>query len=272
MHIRSIFKTVPVSALFISLSLFVLSGCGSNTSTGAGTATTLSSTSATATACVKAIGTRTPSAARTTTGTLKSINGQTLVVTSQQGKDVTVTYSSSTHFIQEVNVPASSLQEGTPVRVAVTSSGNTYSATSITVVSTTGGTGNGGFPGGGGFPGRGNGTPGAGRGSANNPCRTLSGTPGAPGTTTANFRGITGTVSQVSATQLVITDTSGASYTVSITSQTQVAETKSVTASALSVGQPLTITGTNKQGTIAATNILILLSLPTRRGTPTPTS
>src|SRR5215472_5746108 len=113
MHLRQVSKIMPMSLLFIALGLFILAGCGSNTSSNTSTSTA----SATATACAQA--TKATSAFRTTTGTLKSINGQTLVVTNQQGKDTTVTYSSSTTFTQESTIPVTNLQEGTAVRVAV---------------------------------------------------------------------------------------------------------------------------------------------------------
>jgi hypothetical protein len=270
MCIRQILRKMPLSAFFLTLGLFFLTACGSNTATG-GTTSTLSATSATATACARLVGTRTVSNFSTAIGTLKSINGPTLVVTNQQGTDLTVTYSSSTRFTQESLVGATSLQEGTSVRVTVASTNGGYTATTITVVDTTAGSGSG-------FPGfnRGNGTPGAGRGgNGSNPCfnRGQFGTPGAfsgtPGTT---FRGISGTVSQVTGGLMVITDSAGSSYSVTINAQTQTMATKSVTSAALKVGEPLTVVGTSKNGTIAANTVAILLSLPTTRArTPTPT-
>jgi hypothetical protein len=276
MHMRHIARRLPISMFILAVSIFALTACGSTSSTTTTGGTTLSATSATATACAKLFtGTRTTST-KTAIGTLKSINGQTLVVSTIQGADTTVTYTSSTKFTQEVDIPATSLQEGTAVRVTVTSNGSTYAATSITV--TTGSTGLGGF-GGGGFGGgfgRGSGTPRAGRGTpgATNPCFSRAGTPGASGTSTTTFRGITGTVSQVNGDLLVIEDSSGASYSVTITAQTQALETKSVTASALKVGQPITAIGTTTTGgSLSATTIAILLNLPTRTraaSTPTP--
>lgn len=277
-------KVFPLSALFISLGMATLAGCGSSSTGGTSTS---SVNSATATACAQIIGTRVPGAARTTIGTLKSIDGQSLVVTSQQGTDTTVAYSSSTRFTQETIVPATDLKDGTAVRVAVTSSGSSYTATTITVLATgatgTGTGGNrGGFPGGFGGNGTpragrgGNGTPGAGQNGAN-PCFNrgqFGGTPGANATSTT-FRGLNGTVSQLSSdgTTLTVADSSGGNYTVTISATTQIVETKSVTSAALKVGQALTVNGTAKQGTVTAATIAILLTLPTRtaNGRPTPT-
>jgi hypothetical protein len=264
MHMRQIGKAAPKSALFLAACLFLLAACGSNTSTGSAS----SGTSATATACAQA--TRPATAFRTAIGVLASINGQTLVLTNSQGKNVTVTYSSSTTFTQEVKLAPSDLKEGASVRVAVTSAGSSYTAASVLVSNgTTTTTGKGGF---GGFPGF-NGTPGAKRGTGANPCAANRGRfgNGTPGAGANNFRGIVGTVSQVNGDILTITDTAGASYTVTLTTQTQIVETKSATAAVLKVGEPLTAVGKpGSQNAVAASTIAVLLSLPTR-GAPTAT-
>ncbi len=246
----------PLAMLFlVMLGMLLLAGCGSN---GTTSSTTQSSASLTATACVRA--TRTIGSARTNSGTLQSINGQTLVIKNLQGKTITATYTSATRFTQQSIIPASMLKEGTPVVVLVSSSGSTYSATSITVT-----TGTGGFP-------RAGGTPGTGRfsGGAGNPCLSRSGLGQlGTGTSSGNFRGLTGTVSGLNSTNLTITDTSGSDFSVTITPQTQITETQSITASALKVGMALSVSGTtNSQGMLAARSIIILLRLPTV--TPTP--
>lgn len=254
---RRLSTVMPKNTLFMFLGIFLLAlaGCGS-TSTNT---TTLSSTAATATACTQV----TPPALafKTTTGVLKSINGQALVITNNKGNDINVTYSTTTRFTQANSVAASSLQEGTAVRIAVTSTNGTYSATSITV--TTGANGNGGNGNGfgNGFP-RGNGTPGANRGG-NNPCarRNLNagGGNGAGNGGAQAFRGLIGTVSQLNGNTLSITDTTGTSFTVNITAQTRIIETQSATAAALKVGVMLTAVGrADSQGTIAANTIAIL--------------
>lgn len=264
MDLRRVVRAAPKSLLFLSLSLLLFAACSSNTSAGSS-----SSASATATACVQA--TRPASALKTAVGTLRSMSGQTLVIANMQGKNVTITYSGSTHFSQEVSMAATDLKEGTPVRVEVTSSGNTYSATSITVTSGTGTTtGRNNGSGFGGFPGA-NGTPGTKRGTGTNPCFANRGRFGKATPGTSSFRGLTGTVSQLNGNTLTVSDTSGTAYIVTITPQTQIVETKSVTAAALKIGQALTVSGTaNKQGAIAANQVAILLKLPTR--TPPPTA
>lgn len=257
MRIHRIAGTLPTGLLLISLSIFLLAGCGSNTS-----ASTTSGASATATVCAQT--TRAAAAFRTAIGTIKTINGSTLIIANAQGNNVTVTYSSSTRFTQETRIAASALKEGTPVRVAVTSTSGAYSATSITVVSGTGANG-GGFPGFNGTPGaRRGGTPGTRNG---NPCFTNRGRFGnaTPGSSANNFRGLVGTVSQLNGNTLTITDNTGAAFTVTLTAQTQIVETTSATAAALKVGEPLTVVGRpGSQGAIAANTIAILLNLPAR--------
>lgn len=254
-------KIAAKSALFLPLCLFLLAACGSNPASAA----TPSAASATATACAQA--TRPATAFKTAIGILKSISGQTLVLTNAQGNSVTVTYSSTTTFTQEVKLAASDLKEGASVRVAVTNAGSTYTAVSVLVNTGTGT--NGGFPG---F----NGTPGAKRGTGSNPCfarRSRFGN-GTPGAGTNNFRGLIGTVSGINGNVLTITDTTGASFTVNLTAQTQIIETTNATSAVLKVGEPLTAVGKpGGQNTVIASTIAVLLSLPTR-GAPaaTPTA
>jgi hypothetical protein len=192
------------------------------------------------------------------------------VITPLQGSDVTVTYSSSTRFTRQESIPASSLKEGTTVTVVVTSANNTYTATRISA--TTGSTS-------GQFTGQGTG--------ANNPCSSLarrSGTFGGgqfggangtgTGTGTSNFRGLIGTVYGLKGNILTVTDRSGTTYTVTVTPQTQILQTSSVTAATLKTGMALIVSGTaGSQGTINARTVSIVPKLTTiqPRQTPTPT-
>jgi hypothetical protein len=252
---RIFWKHSKVAAIlvFSLLGLVMLAACGSNPST-AGSST--SSASATATACAQ-VRTRAGGTARAATGTLQSISGTTLVISTLQGKTVTVTYSSSTRFSQQSLIAATALKEGTYVTVAGANTNNTYTATRITETNITTTSG---------FP-RLSGTPGTGRFSGNNPCfsRRQFATPGAgqPGSS-SNFRGLIGTVSQVSSTGLTLTDTTGASYSVAITPQTQIVQTSSATSAALKTGIALSVTGTpDSNGVVNARAITILLKLPT---------
>ena len=172
--------------------------------------------------------------------------------------------------------------------VVVQSTGSTYTAVSVTTGSgmesfTNGGPGPGGIPAKQGTPviinngpgssSNSNGAPATTINSASNngPCpapksstkNTSSGTPG------ATSHALLGTVSQVNGTTLTITDPTGASYTVTLTAQTQIIGTRSASAAALKVGKPLTVTGKgSNQNSIAANTIEILLSLPDRPSAP----
>lgn len=258
MYTRRIPQGRAACLLALLLGLLLLTGCGSNASAG-GTSATAQGASATATACAQL--TRPATSTRAAVGTLQSINGQTLHMTNQRGTTITVTYASATRFTQEVTVPATALQEGTAVRVLVSSSAGSYTATSIVV------TGQGavrvpGFPRGG--------TPGAGRGNA--ACFARARGNGTPGANANAFRGLAGTVSHLSGSVLTITDSTGADFTVTLTARTQIIATRSATAAALKVGQVLTVTGrAGSQGSIQASLVAILLALPTRQGPSTPT-
>ncbi len=270
MSLRQIGKAAPKSALFLAVCLFLLTACGSQA--GA------SGASATATACARIA--QSANSFQAIIGTLKSINGKTLILTNTQQKSVTVTYSSSTTFTQEVKITASELKEGTPVSVVVMSTGSTYTAVSVMEGT---GTRNGG-PGGTSGP---NGTaivnggPGGTSGlkgtpviingdSGSNPCSARQSNKSAsPGTGNANSHALSGTVSQVNGNILTITDPTGASYTVTLTAQTQIIGTKNTSAAALKVGEPLTVIGKpGSQNTVAANSIRVLLSLPTRMSQP----
>jgi len=259
-------RGIPISVLCLFVGLFLLVACGSGASRAG--------TSATATAkCVPTAGTT-----QTAVGTLKSIQGQTLVLAGPQQKKLTVTYSGTTHFTRQSYRSVSSLQEGTEVSVIVTGNNGVYTATRITIVPGsslppmgTPGPGLGGTPPGTLFP---PGTPGtffqgtppsgaAPSGGSNNPCRQqLQGTPGTAGPGSANSHSIVGTVGRINGDILTVIDTTGASYTITLTPRTQIIGTGDATAAALSVGEPLVVTGEKKQGVIAATTVLILLSLP----------
>ncbi|MGH2481694.1 MAG: DUF5666 domain-containing protein, partial [Ktedonobacteraceae bacterium] len=85
---------------------------------------------------------------------------------------------------------------------------------------------------------------------------------------TRGFRGLTGKVSQLNGNTLGITDNAGASYTVTITTQTQILQTQSATSAALKVGVLIAASGrANSQGTIAANTVAILPNLPNTSST-----
>jgi hypothetical protein len=263
LRLRWIRSKMPASLILLSLLALFLVGCGTDSSTTSGSSSTTTTAAATATACAQ---NRPATSFKTVDGTLKSSSATTLVVATQQGTVVSVTYSSSTRFTRQDTVPASSLKEGSSVTVAVTSVNNGYTATRISLTS---GSTNGNSP----FP----------RGTAiagNNPCFSVARRSGSfvggqfggtgTGTNGSNFRGLVGTVSQLNGDILTITDSSGTDYTVTITSQTQITQTSTVNPATLKAGMALLITDSvSSNGTITARSVTIVSKLPTTgNGTP----
>jgi hypothetical protein len=242
--------------LLLLLIAILLAGCGSKTTNS--TAATTSSPSASSTPCTSVRSGQIRG--QNAVGTLKSLNGSTLQISTLQGTSVTVTYTSTTRFTRQASIVASALQEGESVTVTVSQNAdNTYSARRIVVVNTSNGSQA--FP----FTGQ----------RANSLCARRTPTGGFgnfggfgnAGNTngTSGARTLLGTVGQLSGSTLTITDRTGANYTVTVTAQTQISQTTSVTASALKIGMALTVTGTkDNQGGITARTIAILQSLPSR--------
>jgi hypothetical protein len=256
MHVYRLSGKMVGGSVLLMLIAILLVGCGANTT--ASTASTSASPAASSTPCTR--GQSGPIRGQVTVGTLKSISGSTLQISTLQGTSVTVTYTGTTRFIHQANIAASSLQEGESVTVTVSQNAdNTYSAKRITVLST--GTSNQGFP----FTGQ----------RSNSVCakRTPTGGFGNFGgfgnsgnsNGTTSTRALTGTVGQLNGSTLTITDRTGTNYTVNVTSQTQISQTTTVTASILKTGMALTITGTrSSQGAVTARTVTILPNLPSQ--------
>jgi hypothetical protein len=214
--------------------------------------------------------TTTTSCLTVSTGTVKTVNKNTLMITSLQGKDVQITFTNATTFIRQSTLTTVGLKTGMLVSVIVAQNAdNTYSALTISVRNSL--TRQAGFTGGsrscGGQFSRGTGTPGA------------SGRPGFGKGTPGTFGGgqgrqsINGTVSQVNGDTLTVTDTSGNNFTLTLTAATRITDQQTVSASNLQSGEAVTITGTaNSQGVISASSVSILQGLPGRRPTATPTT
>ena len=233
-----------ISVIPIILFATLLAACGSTTSASSNTST---STTPTTTKC--------PTIA---VGTIQNIGANSLVVTSLQGKQTQVTFTSTTRFVRTSIVPASSLQTGSLASVTIMeNANNTYSAVTVSVRSSQ--AGQGGFT----------------RGSTQ--CRSQftrgnrTGTPGAFGAG-QNRQVVNGTISQISGNAVTLSNANGDDFIVNLTPTTRI--TAQVTASVqnLKSGVPVTITGTaNAQGVINATSVSILQSLPTGRPTATAT-
>jgi Domain of unknown function (DUF5666) len=216
------------------------------------------SASASATPCPS------PRPFQTTSGTIQSISGSTLLITNTQGSTIKASYTSTTRFTRETALTTAALKEGAFVFVAVAQgANNTYTATTISLTS-----GNAGSRPTGGFGGSGFG--GSGR-RGNSACGRQgqrfgggSGTPGAAfGNGNGNARGIAGTVSQLSGQTLTVTDMNQSDFVVNLTSATQIIQTSQVSASTLQVGMRVNVVGSrNTQGVITARSVMILLPMP----------
>ncbi len=244
---RRLFSVFPVVMLAA-----LLAACNS------ASATTSSSTASTPT---------TTNCLTLATGMIQSVSNNSLLVTSLQGKDVQVTFTSATIFVRQATVTPADLKAGMPVTVTVKQNAdNTYSALTVSLRNSQ--TRQGGFTNGSRlcsaqFPRR-TGTPGAfgGRGS--------DGTPGASGGAQSR-QTINGTLSQVNGNALTVTDTSGNDFTVTLTATTRMTAQQAVSPSDLQHGEAVTITGTtNSQGVISASSVSILEGFPNRRPAATP--
>lgn len=236
------------SSLLLVLLAVLVAGCNIPYLPGS----TTSSTSATA--CPS------PVPFQTTSGTIQSINGTTLLITATNGSTVTATYTSTTRFTRQARVTIAALQNGAFVFVAVTqNANNNYTATRISLSNAA----NAGSRTGGGFGGSGGSGRRGGNGSA---CGGRRGTFGGNGGQdlaggNGSTRGISGTVSQLKGNTLTVTDTNQADYTVTLNSTTQIIQTSQAAATSLQVGLKVNLVGSrNAQGVLTARSVTILSS------------
>jgi uncharacterized lipoprotein YehR (DUF1307 family) len=252
---RKLSGAVLTLALAVILFLTILiAGCGTSSSATAGSPTS----TATPTSCIS-----------TASGTLQSFNATTLFITNLQGKQVQATYTTKTLFARQATETKAALQEGGRVTVRVTQNAdNSYSALQIMVT-------NGNIAGNTPF-GRSRSQAGAG---GVRPCSTnrrFNGTPGAragqgagagqgTGTSAQSRQTINGTLGQLNGNTLVVTDASGADYTIGLTSTTRIIGESVISAADLRNGESVTVVGSsNSQGVISASSVLIGLNLSNR--------
>jgi hypothetical protein len=180
-------------------------------------------------------------------GTLVSVGKSSLAFKLADGTVATATLSSSTVYTKTATVQASALKKGQTVTVTGTESAGVIPATRILV-------GQGGF---GGFGGRTGGGTGGGAGG---------GTPrsfpeGATRPAGGNYEGFGGgnftaptfgTISAVSGTGFTLTEANKTTVKVTTSSSTTISETSKIAKSGLTVGQTLSIRGTEKSNTVVA--------------------
>jgi Domain of unknown function (DUF5666) len=236
--------------LFLLLTMLLVA-CGGASATASGAAT---NTPTTTNACPTV-----------TIGTIQSVSSNGLSITNFQGNNVQGIFTSKTTIMRQATLTSSDLKTGMLVSVTVIQNADgTYSARAVNVRNSLtnqggairgSGTCNGqrrrGFGNFGG-PGSGSGTPGANGGS--------------------NRQIINGTVNQISAGSLVVTDTSGNDFTTSLTSSTRITTQKTIASSDLHAGEAVMITGSaNSKGIINVNSVSILQGLPNRPTSPTST-
>lgn len=244
---RILRRTLAGTAIIFLITL--LAGCGN---AGSATASTTSATP-TATACPVQ-----------DSGTVQSFSGSKLLIADLQGKQVQVTFNSTTRFSRQTTVLPTALQIGERVTVRSTQNPDTtYTATQITVGRAFSQTGSGGSGSSGGQFKRGSGTPKA-RTCALTGFSRGSGSRNGSSNTNGNTTGqtLSGTISQVSKTALTLTDTSGSDYAFTLASTTQISSQSTATATDIQTGQAVSVLGTNNQGVIVARTVTILLHLP----------
>lgn len=196
-----------------------------------------------------------PTGLRTVNGTIQSLSGATLLVTDTHGKSIRVNYTNATRFTREKLVTRAALQEGAPVSVVVSQNADqTYTATRIAIEKVVRNN-----PGSGSKPGPGlNATPGC-----SSSLQAVGSASGGPVQGNGSAHAIEGTIGQLNRNVLTVIDPSGANYTVTLTSATQVLQTDQVSASALQAGVQVAIAATsNTQGVLMAQLVMILLPRP----------
>lgn len=188
-------------------------------------------------------------------GTIASIDGSTIKMTTQAGTTVNVVTSPSTTVTVSSTGASSDIKAGDNVRVTGTTSGTTVTADEITDSGTTAladGPGGGrGFPPGGGAAPNGAAAP-TGGAAANN---------GGAGGPNGGFRGdgrppTSGVVKSVNGSSFTVTPTDGTTVTVATSSATTVTLVKPSTVQALKVGDTIEANGaTATDGTVTASSI-----------------
>jgi Domain of unknown function (DUF5666) len=210
--------------------------------------TSNSSTSTSVTACSS------PLAFQTTSGTIQSISGTTLLIASSNGSTVKAAYTSTTRFVRQALVTTAALREGSFVVVAVTqNASNTYTATTISLstAANAGSRPRGSFGGSGQGSGSGSACSRQGMrlGAGNRTPRSGNGTP----------RGVIGTVSQFSGNRLTVADANQTDHAITVNPATQILQTSQVAATSLQVGMRVNLVGLpNSQRVLTAQSVTIL--------------
>jgi hypothetical protein len=224
-----------------------------------------------------AMGNRSQVFGRPASGTVKSVQGGTVVLTEQNGNVVTATVSANTSYLKDTSIKVSDLKVGDQVTaVGQQGSDGSIAATRITVgeagqmgaligagrgtpgAFATPGAGGQTFQRQGGTPGAST-TPGTG-GQRQGGNSAASGTPGATpfGGQLANAAFVTGTVQKVDGNTVTIAEANGQTRTVTVNNDTQLTSIVPATLADVKAGVEATVIGqAAADGTIAATVVQI---------------
>lgn len=229
---KGLVRPIVWSALLLAVAALV-GGCGGATAASTGTSAAAAATPT----CPPTV------AFSSVAGTIASVSGNTLTVTSASGTSTQVTLAPNARVTKLVTARATDLAAGT--RVQVTTDAATTTAQRILVVPPGAGTGGVGFRGA-----SATGTPGA---RFNRACLRQNG----QGQAGARFAGLAGTVDSASSTQLVLDDPQGQTFTLAITPATVIETSAAGQVSDLAAGAKVLVTGTKTAGGITARSITV---------------
>ena len=240
-----------LAAPFFLLLTTLLAACGGSSATASGTT---ANTQTTANACPTV-----------TVGTIQSVSSNGLSITNVQGKNVQGIFTNKTIIMQQATLTSTELKTGMLVSVTVIqNTDGTYSARAVNVRNSL--TNQGGAIRGSGTC---NGQRRRGSGSFGGP-GFGSGTPGAGGASSRQI--INGTINQINGSSLVVTDTSGNDFTLSLNPTTRISKQQTIASSDLHIGEAVMVTGSaNSKGIINVNSVSILQGLPNRPTSPTTT-
>jgi hypothetical protein len=240
-----------LAAPFFLLLTTLLAACGGSSATASGTT---ANTQTTANACPTV-----------TVGTIQSVSSNGLSITNVQGKNVQGIFTNKTIIMQQATLTSTELKTGMLVSVTVIqNTDGTYSARAVNVRNSL--TNQGGAIRGSGTC---NGQRRRGSGSFGGP-GFGSGTPGAGGASSRQI--INGTINQINGSSLVVTDTSGNDFTLSLNPTTRISKQQTIASSDLHIGEAVMVTGSaNSKGIINVNSVSILQGLPNRPTSPTST-
>jgi hypothetical protein len=189
-------------------------------------------------------------------GTVKSVNGSTIVVTAQDGSTTTIKTDGNTAFQKVVSTFLADIKTGIVVMMTTEQSGSVTTARTVQI---------GVAPGGAAPPAQGSGQPAgapAGQGNGRPAGTQPSASGGQPGAAPGGRPGIGGTVKSVSGKTIQVTTQDGSSITVQVDDKTTYQKTASATLADVQTGTRISVVSDSTTGTVTAKMIQIGGSIP----------